>query len=190
MSTPVALPQFTVQQYMEEARTPDSTASGDPVNVQPLNILVTFTPSVHEVQVSGNTPPFTLYMDPILARVDTDGYLKGINSEPVYYLDPDGTTIHSVPTVSTAGNPVHPVYAGADTPAYWIDDEGNEVANPPGTPVWGARLVQNAAMFGLSSPLTYKVEYHAGDVVISPFRFAAPATDSVIDLSTVTRLPL
>src|SRR5947209_14055198 len=188
MTTPVVLPQFTVRQFIEEAQTPDSSAPGDPVNFQPLNILVTFTPSVAEVQVSTGTPPFTVYLDPILARVDTDGYLKGINSEPVYYQD--GATINPVPTVSAQGNPVHPVYAGADVPAYWIDDEGNQVANPAGTPVFGARLVQNAAMLNLSSPLTYKVVYHSGPVVIAPFRFAAPSTDSVIDLSTVARLPL
>lgn len=188
MSTPVALPQFTVTQYLEEAQTPDSTVSGDPVDVQPLNILVKFTPSVSEIQVAASTPPFTVYLDPIEGRVDTDGYLKGINSEPVYYLD--GSTINPVPTVSGAGFPVHPVYAGANVPAYWIDDEGNEVANPAGTPVFGVRLVTNAAVFGLSKPLTYRVDYSRGPVVIQPFRFAAPTTDSVIDLTTVTRLPL
>jgi hypothetical protein len=52
------------------------------------------------------------------------------------------------------------------------------------------RLVQNAAMFGLTQPLTYRVDYSAGDVVIQSFRFAAPATDSVVDLSSVTRLPV
>jgi hypothetical protein len=121
MTTPVALPQFTVQQYMEEAQTPDSTAPGDPVDIQPLNILVTFTPSVHEIEVSSNTPPFTVYLDPITARVDTDGYLKGINSNPAYYLDPDGHTIHPVPTISSVGLPVSAVFAGSDAPAYWID---------------------------------------------------------------------
>jgi hypothetical protein len=190
MPTPVVLPQFTARQFIEEAQTPDSNAPGDPVNFQPLNILVTFTPSVAEIQVSTGTPPFTVYLDPIVARVDTDGLLKGINSNPAYYLDPDGTTIHPVPTLSAQGNPVHAVFAGSDVPAYWIDDEGNQVANPAGTPEFGARLVQNAAILGLSAPLTYKVTYHAGSVVIQPFRFAAPATDSVIDLSTVSRLPL
>lgn len=191
MTTPVALPQFTVQQYMEEAQTPDSSASGDPVNIEPLNILATFTPSVHEIEVTGATPlPFTVYLDPIVARVDTDGFLKGINSNPAYYLDPDGHTIHPVPSISSVGFPVHAVFAGQRDPAYWIDDSGNQVPNPPGTPVYGVRLVQNAAMFGLSSPLTYKVDYHAGPVVIQSLRFAAPATDSIIDLSSVTRLPL
>jgi hypothetical protein len=191
MSTPIPLPQFTVQQYMEEAQSPLDSVSGDPVNIAPLNILVTFTPSVHEIEVSGGTPiPFTVYLDPILARVDTDGYLKGINSEPVYYLDPDGHTIHQVPQLSSASLPVHPVYAGADTPAYWADDLGNDVANPPGTAIWGVRLVQNAAMFALSAPLTYRVDYMRGDVMINSFRFAALSTDSAIDLSSVTRLAL
>jgi hypothetical protein len=185
---PVALPQFTVTQFLQEAQTPDSNAPGDPVNVQPLNILVKFTPSVAEIQVSTATPPFTVYLDPIRGRVDTDGVLKGINSNPAYYLN--GTTVNPVPTVSTAGFPVHAVWAGGHDPAYWIDDEGNEVANPSGTPVYGVRLVQSAAMFALPDPLTYKVEYSRGPVVIKPFRFAAPTTDSVIDLSTVTRLPL
>lgn len=188
MTTPVSLPQFTVQQYMEEASTADSSASGDAVNIQPLNILVTFTPSVAEIQVTSGAQPFTVYLDPILARVDTDGVLKGINSNPVYY--DDNGTINPVPTVSSAGFPVHAVFAGQDVPAYWIDDEGNQVANPTGTPVFGARLVQNAPEFNLANPLTYKVVYHSGPVVIAPFRFAAPATDSVIDLSTVTRIPL
>jgi hypothetical protein len=191
MTTPVALPQFTVQQYMEEAATPLDTTSGDPVNVEPLNILVKFTPSQSEIEVAGGTPlPFTVYLDPIIARVDTDGYLKGINSEPVYYLDPDGVTIHQVPQISSAGLPVHPVYAGTDLPAYWADDDGNDVPNPPGTVVWGVRLVQNAAMFALTNPLTYRVDYSAGDVVIKSFRFAALASDTLLDLSSVTRLDL
>jgi hypothetical protein len=188
MSTPVALPQFTVTQYVEEAQSPGSSASGDPVNIQPLNILLTFTPSVSEIEVGSNTPPFTAYLDVIQARVDTDGYLKGINSQPVYY--DDSGTIYQDPQLSSAMLPVTPVYAGSDVPAYWIDEDGNEVPNPPGVPVWGVRLVQNAAMFNLSSPLTYRVDYSRGPVVIAPFRFAAPATDSVIDLSSVPRLPL
>lgn len=188
MTTPVALPQFTVQQYMEEAETPGTDVPGDPVTIAPLTILVSFTPSVHEIEVASNTPPFTVYLDDIQARVDTDGYLKGINSEPVFYES--GSTIYQVPQLSSAGLPVHPVYAGADTPAYWIDDDGNEVPNPPGNPVWGVRLVQSAAMFALSSPLTYRVDYARGDVVIDSFRFAAPATDSIVDLSSVTRLPV
>jgi hypothetical protein len=188
MSTPVPLPQFTVQQYLEEAQTPDSTASGDPVNVQPLNILVTFTPSVHEIEVPGATPPFTAYLDSIVARVDTDGYLKGINSEPVYY--DDNGTLYLDPQLSSANLPVHPVYAGSKVPAYWIDEDGNQVPNPPGVPVWGVRLVQNAAMFNLSSPLTYRVDYSRGPVVLQSFRFDAPATDSVVDLSSVTRVAL
>lgn len=187
MSHPIALPQFTVQQYIEEAQTPDSTAAGDPVNVQPLNILVTFTPSVAEIEV-GTSVPFTVYLDPIVGRVDTDGYLKGINSNPAYYQS--GSTIYPVPQLSSAGLPVYAVFAGTKNPAYWIDASGNQVPNPPGNPVWGVRLVQNAPFFNLPSPLTYRVDYHSGPVVIQPFRFAAPATDSVLDLSTVPRLPL
>lgn len=187
MSYPVALPQFTVKQYIEEAQSPISTEAGDAVNISPLNILVTFTPSQHEIEV-GTTVPFTVYLDPILARVDTDGFLKGINSEPVFYQS--GSTIYPVPQLSSAGLPVHPVYAGLKTPAYWIDDVGNQVPNPPGSPVWGARLVQDAPLFDLAPPLTYRVDYSRGPVVINSFRFAAPATDSVIDLSSVMRLPL
>lgn len=188
MTTPIALPQFTVQQYMEEAQTPDVEASGDPVDIAPLNILVKFTPSQAEIEVGSYTPPFTAYLDPIQARVDTDGYLKGINSEPVYYQS--GTTIYPCPSVSSASLPVHPVYAGTDLPAYWIDANGNEVANPPGNPVWGVRLVSSSSMLALTNPLTYRVDYTHGDVVINSFRFAAPTTDSVVDLSSVARLPV
>jgi hypothetical protein len=189
MTTPVALPQFTVQQYMEEAETPATTVSGDPVSVVPLNILVKFTPSQAEIEVGSNSPPFTVYLDPIQARVDTDGYLKGINSEPAYYLN--GTTIEPVPTVNaTSGLPVTPVYTGTDIPAYWVDADGNQTANPPGVPQWGVRLVQSNSMLGLQNPLTYRVDYTNGDVVIASFRFAAPTSDSIIDLSSVTRIPL
>lgn len=188
MSTPIALPQFTAQQYMQEAKTPDSSTSGDPVSVVPLNILVTFTPSVTEVQVADNVPPFTTALDPIKGRVDTDGHLKGINSEPVYYLD--GVTINPCPTVSSADLPVTPVYTGTDLPAYWIDMDGNRVENPAGVAVWGVRLVASSALLALSKPLTYRVDYTKGDVMIRSFRFAAPATDVVVDLSSVDRIPL
>lgn len=188
MSTPIALPQFTVQQYIEDAVTPDSSTPGAPVDVEPLNILVKFTPSVREIQVPSGTPPFTAYLDTIQGRVDTDGVLKGINSNPVYYKS--GSTINPVPTVSGAGFPVHAVWTGGSDPGYWIDDEGNRVDNPAGTPVYGVRLVQSAAMFGLTDPLTYRVDYSRGPVPIKSFRFTAPATDSVIDLSSVTRIEL
>jgi hypothetical protein len=187
VSTPIGLPQFTVQQYMEEGQTPGSNVSGDPVTVAPLNILVTFTPSQAEIQVTEATPiPFTVYLDPVVARVDTDGYLKGINSEPVYY--DDAGTIYQVPQLSSAGLPVTPVYAGADTPAYWIDADGNEVPNPPGLAVWGVRLVSNSSLLALANPLMYRVNYSRGDVVIHSFTFAAPSTDVTVDLSTVERL--
>lgn len=188
MTTPIALPQFTVQQYMEEAQTPDTTMPGDNVNVQPLNILLTFTPSQAEIEVAGNAPPFTVYLDPILGRIDTDGYLKGINSEPAYYLS--GSTVNPVPTVSSAGLPVHPVYTGTDIPAYWIDASGNTVVNPAGTVVWGVRLVSNSTLLALTTPLTYRVDYSRGDVVINSFRFAAATTDVPVDLSSVARLPV
>ena len=189
MSTPIALPQFTVQQFMEEAGQPDVNTSGDPVSISALNILVKFTPSATEVEVGGNTPPFTVALDPIQARVDTDGWLKGINSEPVYYQQ-NPNKINPVPTVSSAGLPVHAVYTGTDIPAYWADEDGNQVANPNGTPVFGVRLVSSSALLNLAQPLTYRVDYSAGDVKISPFRFAAPTSDSVVDLSTVARIPL
>lgn len=188
MSTPVVLTQFTASQYMEEAETPQSSTSGDPVNFQPLNILVKFTPSINQIQVAGGTPPFTVALDPITARVDTDGNLKGINSEPVYYLS--GSTINPCPTVSSASLPVHPVFTDTFAPAYWIDEDGNQVANPAGVPVWGIRLVANSSLLALPNPLTYRVDYTAGDVIITPFRFAAPTTDVPIDLSVVARLPV
>jgi hypothetical protein len=188
MSTPVALPQFTASQYMEEAGTPQSSTSGAPVAFSPLNILVKFTPSINQLQVPSATPPITVALDPIQGRVDTDGQLKGINSEPVYYLN--GSTINPCPTVSSADLPVHPVFTDTFAPAYWIDEDGNEVANPAGVPVWGIRLVSNSSLLALTNPLTYRVDYTAGDVVITPFRFAAPATDVPIDLSVVARLPL
>jgi hypothetical protein len=188
MSTPVALPQFTAVQIIEEALTPDSSVTGDPVSVQPLNILVAFTPSITEVEVGGNVPPFTVALDPIKGRVDTDGKLKGINSEPVFYVD--GSTINPVPTVSSADLPVHPVWAGGVDPAYWIDEDGNQVANPAGTPQYGVRLVSNSSLLALANPLTYRVDYSHGDVLIASFRFAAPTTDVITDLSSVARLPL
>lgn len=188
MTVPVVLPQFTVQQYMEEVQTPDVNTTGDPVQINALNILVRFTPSQAEIEVASHTPPFTVYLDQIQARVDTDGWLKGINSEPAYY--DDNGTINFPPTVSSAGLPVSPVYAGSNVPAYWIDISGNQVPNPAGTPVFGVRLAQNSAMLGLTQPLTYRVDYSRGPVIIQPFRFAALATDSVLDLSSVTRLPL
>jgi hypothetical protein len=188
MTTPVVLPQFTVQQYMEEATVPLSSTTGAPVAFNPLNILVKFTPSISQLQVAGGTPPFTVALDPITARVDTDGNLKGINSEPVYYLN--GSAINQCPTVSSADLPVHPVFTDTFAPAYWIDEDGNEVANPAGVPVWGIRLVSNSSLLGLTNPLTYRVDYSAGDVLISPLRFAAPATDVPVDLSVVARLPI
>ena len=188
MSTPVALPQFTAVQFAEEAQTPGSSVTGDPVSVVPLPILVTFTPSITEVEVAGNTPPFVVALDPILGRVDTDGNLKGLNSEPVYYLD--GVTINPCPTVSSADLPVTPVYTGSYAPAYWVDADGNEVANPAGTPVWGVRLVAGSSLLALPNPLTYRVDYSGGDVNLKSFRFAAATTDVPVDLSAVARIPL
>lgn len=186
MTVPIALPQFTVAQLMEEAQTPDASIPGDPVSVSALNILVAFTPSVTEVEVPG-TPAFTTALDAIQGRVDTDGRLKGINSNPVYYQS--GSTINAVPTASSASLPVHAVFAGGVNPAYWIDEDGNQVANPAGTPVYGVRLV-SGALGGLSDPLTYRVDYSRGDVLIRSFRFTAPLTDTLIDLSTVARIPV
>jgi len=186
MTIPIALPQFTVAQLMEEAQTPDASLPGDPVSVSALNILVSFTPSQAEVQVPG-TPAFTTYLDQIQGRVDTDGRLKGINSNPVYYQQ--GSTINPVPTVSSASLPVHAVWAGGVDPAYWIDEDGNQVANPAGVPVYGVRLV-SGALGGLTAPLTYRVDYSKGDVLIQSFRFTAPMSDTLIDLSTVTRIPV
>jgi hypothetical protein len=113
MTTPVALPQFTVQQYIEEAKSPDVAVSGDAVNVQPLPIVVTFTPSVSHAEVGSTTPPFTVYFDPIQGRVDTDGWLKGMNDQPAYYLD--GTTVNPVPANA------NPVYTTSHEPDHWVD---------------------------------------------------------------------
>jgi hypothetical protein len=188
MTVPIVLPEFTVAQIMEEAQTPDASLPGVPVSVSALNILVTLTPSIHEVQslTSGGTA-FTVYLDPMLGRVDTDGKLKGINSNPVYY--DDNGTINPVPQQSSANLPVHAVFAGGYDPAYWVDEQGNQVANPAGDPVYGVRLVSNA-LVGLPDTLTYRVDYSKGDVLIQSFRFIAPEDDTLIDLSTVARIPL
>jgi hypothetical protein len=183
MSTPVPLPQFTVQQYIEEAQSPDPTTSGANVNVQPLPIVATFTPSVLEAEVGSNTPPFTVFFDPVEGRVDTDGKLKGLNSNPVYYQN--GSTINPVPANATA------VFTDSHDPHHWLAADGvTIIANPAGTPVYGVRLVCGATMFNLDHPLTYRVDYSKGRVALDSFRFQALAVDGVVDLSTVTRLPL
>lgn len=183
MSTPVPLPQFTASQYIEEAEAPDVTVSGDAVNVQPLPIVATFTPSTSQAQVSSTTPAFTVVLDPIQGRVDTDGWLKGFNDEPAFYVD--NGTVHPVPANATA------VFTNSHVPNHWLAADGlTTIPNPPGVPQWGVRLVCGATMFNFSKPLTYRVDYTQGRVQLSSFRFAAPATDQVVDLSSVARLPL
>ena len=138
MSYPLALPQFTVQQFAEAAVTHDTapTSSGGDVQIQEITGLVTFTPNITEVVVGGSSPGL-VRLDPIIGRLDTDGNLKGINSEPVYYLS--GTTRNPCP----AG--LIPVFGGSYAPLNWVDEEGNVTANPDGTPVWGVRLIANSS---------------------------------------------
>lgn len=60
----------------------------------------------------------------------------------------------------------------------------------------GVGLVANTAALGPLEALTYKVEfshvvYDKGkERLIEPFRFAAPASVTTIDLATVSRLPV
>jgi hypothetical protein len=183
MSTPVPLPQFTVSQYIEEAQSPDPATSGADINVQPLPIVATFTPDHRHAEVSSGTIPFTVVFDPVEGRVDTDGWLKGMNSEPVWY--DDGGTINPVPANATA------VWTDSHDPDHWLAADGTTIiANPAGVPVYGVRLVCGATLFNLDKPLTYRVDYSKGRVDLPSFRFTAPATDIPVDLSTVTRIPL
>lgn len=182
MTTPIALPQFTVTQYIEEAESPDVTVSGAAINVQPLPIVLTFTPNENVAQV-GTSIPFTVRLDPVQGRIDTDGWLKGMNDQPVYYLN--GSTVVPVPANAT------PVYTNSKIPDHWLAADGiTSIPNPPGVPQWGVRLVCGATEFNFPVPLTYRVDYTQGRVILPSFRFAAPAVDSTLDLSTVARLPL
>lgn len=190
--TPVALPLFTVQEFAEAFVTHDSLVAGGDPTVQPITALVTFTPSVSEVVLTGTSPPVTVRLRPIVGRLGTDGVLRTINANPLYYQDGDDR--HPVP----AGT--HPIYADDGvTPAYWIDDEGTHTENPDGTPVFGVRLVANSATLSGSIPggvLDYQVTYSGvvfdshDDLGVAPFSFHALTTDTVLDLGTVTRLPV
>lgn len=183
MSTPVPLPQFTVVQFIEEAESPDPATSGADINIQPLPIVAMFSPSVLSAEVGSTTPPFTVEFDTVEGRVDTDGWLKGLNSNPVYYND--SGTINPVPANATA------VFTDSHDPNHWLAADGvTIIPNPAGVPVYGVRLVCGAAMFNFANPLTYRVDYSKGRVALGSFRFQALAADGTVDLSTVTRLPL
>lgn len=190
MTTPVLLPLFTVQELVESFVTHDSLEAGGDPDVQPVTAIVTFTPSVAEVVVTVSGRPLTVRLRPIRGRLGTDGVLKTINAEPVYYQN--GSTRNPVPAGTS------PIYGSdGETPAYWIQPDGTHVANPSGTPVYGVRLVANSDTLSVpGGVLDYKVTYSGvvyderDDLSINPFSFHALTTDDVIDLGTVERLPI
>jgi hypothetical protein len=184
----MTLTYFTVQQFAEAVVSHDDTiASGADPNVEVITAILTFTPSVSEIVLSGATPPVLIRMQPILGRLDTDGNLKAIDSEPVYYLS--GSTRNPCPAGLT------PVFGDSHDPLYWVDSEGDHTANPAGTPIYGVRLVADIGL-QLANPLTYKVDYSKtvydaqANLPINSLRFTAPDSDVVIDLSTVTRIAI
>lgn len=189
MTTPVSLPLFTVQEFAEAIVSHDSTMSGDDPTIQPVTALVTFTPSANEVVVPGSSPPMTVRLRPILGRLDTDGHLKGINGEPLYYQD--SSTRNPVPSGAS------PIPASDGTPAYWITPDGTHIDNPAGTPVYGVRLMQNSTALAIpGGVLDYTVTYSGviydarDDLGLNSFKFHALTTDDIVDLGSVTRLPV
>lgn len=174
---------FTMTGFDRVLQTDMTDAGGEP-DFGTITALVTFTPSVSVVESTTLTPAQTVLLRPIQGRIEEDGKLKTLDSAPLYYMD--GVTRNLCP----AG--LRPVFVDGD-PAYWVDAEGNHTANPAGTPVYGVRLVANSAALGPLTSLTYRVDFsHAvfdGEQrTIPSFTFAAPSTDTTLDLASVTRV--
>lgn len=182
--TSVPLTQFTVQQFAEAAVDHDSGVSGADVDVEPIAALLTFTPSQSEFVITSGATPVVVRLQPIHGRLDTDGILRTINHNPVYYLD--GSTRNACPDNAT------PVFGDQADPMYWVQPDGTHVDNPTGTPIYGVRLVANDASLGITG-LSYKVVYTTAvyddrsGMPVNGFTFAAPDSDVPVDLSAVTR---
>lgn len=201
-----ALTFFTARLY-EYAITADTADDPDfDPQIKGIHAGITFTPGVIEENrftklgdaiAAGTLTPNSalLALSPIRAKID-DGRLK-LRADEQFDVVATVATYAALPSGLTGGDAGDGYIVSADGLVYvWsgaafpADGEGEETVDQP-----DVRLVADTAVLDLPAgvSLGYLVDfdhvtYNAADQELPSFVFAAPATDVVVDLATVTRV--
>lgn len=221
----------------ENAVVGDSDDEGVELDAYLVWVPVTISARPEVVYLTGTTPPRTLRLRPIHARIETGvlrliGGSAAINEEQLVHVTGDPFTLSwngqgptsnlaqttatkvqvrqalealsniavgDVQVVGEDGGPYtvffQNLYAGTNVPQMTATNATITTVDQ-GTDNAGVRLVAKTAVLGLGdTPLLYDVTYGRGTIngeeinfEDQNFTFAAPTSDTTVDLSTVARV--